>query len=301
MGLLSFLFGCGTKEAPYHKRDGTWYFEKTPLEIGANESVTPLAKSFARIGERIFFRSTAIDSVDAASFAALDEHYAKDKARVYYCDTYRRGQDYYLIKYDRVAVLPNASSRAFQVLTLDYARDDARVFHEGREIAGADAPTFEVLAIPYARDRRRGYYHQEPIAGSNGASFVVLDDHFSRDDVNVYYSVFGSTPDGTGTRVTTKRIDKAQPSSFVALQYGYASDDARIYYNDKAIADASSPLTVFDGSGYAKTATQVFYRGERVRNADPATFALREISSDSGGDAFDAHASYREGQAAIRR
>ena len=55
MGLLSLLFGCGTKESPFQQRNGAWYYNSAP-----------------------------IPESDAKSFAVLSEHYAKDKNRVYY-------------------------------------------------------------------------------------------------------------------------------------------------------------------------------------------------------------------------
>ena len=291
MGLLSFLFGCGDKEPPYHKRDGQWYFQKTPLTIVSDASVTPLAPEFANIDGAVYYRSTKIDSAEHASFTVLDKHYAKDATHVYWCDTYRKGQDYYLIKYDRVFTIDGADAASFDVLSQDYARDTRRVYYEGESVRGADAATFEVLEIPYARDAQRGYFHRAPIVNSDGRSFVVVSTNFAKDSTHVFYSRFD-----TANVPQSVVIPGAQPATFVALDFGYASDSGHQYYDATILSDAKLPLIVFETSGYARIGTVVYYRGARVPGADGASFALRTMPSSDSGDAFDAHQWYESGK-----
>ena len=52
MGLLSFLFGCGSKESPFQQKDEAWYYH-----------------------------STLIEGADAKTFEPLSDHYARDKGR----------------------------------------------------------------------------------------------------------------------------------------------------------------------------------------------------------------------------
>ena len=81
------------------------------------DSFKLLKGPFASSPEGGYYRGSLVESSDGASFEALDEHYARDKARVYHCDVYRKGQDYYTVKYKRidVAKAADAASPMFRV------------------------------------------------------------------------------------------------------------------------------------------------------------------------------------------
>ena len=98
VGLLSLLFGCGSKSSPFTKVDGVWHYNQTP-----------------------------VPNADAKTFAPVDDHYAKDRVRVYWADTYRDGKEYFTVRHDRIAQdLRDARQRhprAPHVLRLGEARD----------------------------------------------------------------------------------------------------------------------------------------------------------------------------------
>ena len=76
MAALPVVTGCDNKSGPFRQVDGGWRYKDTP-----------------------------IPDTDARTFAALDDHYAKDKLRVYHADTYRDGKEYFLIAHDVIVGL----------------------------------------------------------------------------------------------------------------------------------------------------------------------------------------------------
>lgn len=196
MGLLAFLFGCGEKEAPFQQKDGAWYYH-----------------------------STFVTDADAKGFEVLSPHYAKDRSRVYYGDTYRESKDYFTTKKSRVLVVERADPASFRYLKREYARDRANVYFEGLLFPVKDIDTFELLEYGFARDRVSGYYHQRPIPGSDGATFSMLDSHYSKDAKNVFYSFLEPAPKEPLRK--TIRVAGADVGSFTVIDPTTDGPDAQ--------------------------------------------------------------------------
>jgi hypothetical protein len=152
---------------------------------------------FTRDGDVWRYRDTPVAGADASTFAPLSDHYAKDRHRVYYADTYRDGKEYYSIAHPRVTVIEGADAATFRYIDRGYARDATHVYDEGVRHPVKDANSFALMGYPFARDRESAYCHVTPIAGSDAASFVVLDSHYAKDRARVYWC--GIESDG-GTR-----------------------------------------------------------------------------------------------------
>ena len=293
-GLLALLFGCDRKsEGPFQKRDDGWYWKDKAMDVAPSRTVVRVRGDFATADSDAFYRATRIDGADGPSFQALSDHYAKDRRAVYYADTHRKGQEYYLVKHTRVRVIEGADPATFQYLDHDYGRDASNAYFEGDRFPVADATTFVPLGYGHARDRLRGYYQQKPIEGSHGATFVVLDDNYSKDSARVYYSDIDLRADPKPA-IRIRAVAGAQPASFAALSDGYAADAAHAYYKGQVLKDARPPLEVLE-VGYAKTATRVFYFGAPVPDADAATFKADALA-EAGTDATDARGRFYEGK-----
>jgi DKNYY family len=92
----------------------------------------------------------------------------------------------------------------------------------------------------------------------------------------------------------TVRIDGVQPGTFVALEYDYAADSARVYYEGKPLTNDPQSFRVLQ-LGYAASGDRVYYYGAPVADADPLTFAILDAPTDSA-DARDAKARYQQGR-----
>jgi DKNYY family len=229
------LSACGKSEPEFVLKDGAWHY-----------------------------RTAAIAQADAASFKPLDSHYAKDRRQVYWGDSYRKGQEYYSIRHDRVLVIAGADPQTFRLLPHDYARDAASLYYEGRKLAVKDLETFEPLDDGYAHDRVTGYYQQVPIAGSDGASFARLDSHHARDKSHVYFCGI----DYSTSQAQCRPLQGADPTQVQLLD-----------------------------TGYAKTSSTVYYRGQRVAGADAASFETPGGLTD-GADGRDKNGNYQQGRRA---
>ena len=221
---------------------------------------------FARVDGAWQYRGTAIPDADAASFTALGDHYAKDRARVWYADTYRDGREYYTVAHPRVIVVDGADPASFRVLARDIAKDARQVYDEGKPRRVLDVASFELLDDGFARDRLAGYCHLDAIAGSDGATFVRLDAHHAKDRARAYYCELET--DG-GTRPAYPHavpLAAGRVTSFKPLEHGYAVDGEAVYYRGQVLADA-----------------------------DPATFAVLG-APENGADAGDARHRYAMGR-----
>lgn len=293
------LLAVACSDGSYEKRDGQWLYDGNPIEVQEPSRFKPLggkadeASAFARDSKVAYYRGSVIEGSDGASFTVLDAHYARDKAHAYFCDTYRKGQDYYLTRYNRVVAIDGVDLGTFRVWQARYARDTARLYYEGVHVPVRDLATFELLEHDFQRDRLSGYYMRRAIPGSVGSSFVVLDAGYSRDTASVYFSHY-RTPEPELLN-TTVRVAGALAASLVVKGGGYAVDARHVYHNGTRIADDVPGFAVLD-KAYAKTSAAVFYDGVRVDGADAATFKTLD-SESSGADAQDARRSYRRGKA----
>ena len=207
--------------------------------VGTVAACEKAPSPFQREGNAWQYKGAAIEGVDAPSFAPLSDHYAKDRNRVYYGDTYREGREYFSIAHPRVAAIAGADAATFRYIERGYARDASRVYFEGAPHAVADVATFALLDYVFARDKASAYCHMTAIAGSDAATFTVLDGHYAKDRARVYWC--GIEVDG-GARPPYVQV--------LALDADVGSF---------ALVDAT------DGDSDARDARGAFKRGRRVR------------------------------------
>ncbi len=288
LALVSLLFGCDSG-GPYARKGGVWRFGKEAMDVPRGEQVTPLNARFARSATRAWYRSSPIPDADAATFAVLDEHYARDSAHAWYAETYRDDQDYYLTQHVRIRRVDGADPGPLKVLADGYAVDGTHAFFEGVGFQVADAATFEPLDGGFARDRAHGYYRRQAIPGSEGAGFKVLGHNFARDSGSVFWAGMGSAG---SPRVG--RLAGADAGTFEGLEYDYGKDARRAYFQDAALKTDVSTFQVLD-YGYAKSSQAVFYYGAPVTGADPGSFEILKPPTDSAS-ASDRHGLYQEGR-----
>ncbi len=264
VSLLAFLFGCSRNDS-FQKRDGTWEFEGLPL-----------------------------NGVDATRFLPLGDRYARDGDRVIYCSNYREGRDYFTTKRVCVTVVAGAIQASFRVLKSGYARDASALYFEGVRFPVRDGTSFEILDYGFARDRTCGYYLRTEVPGSEGASFGPVDNHYAKDARNVFHAELRPGVDGAPARVTTLRLDGADPVSFKSLEPGYATDAGRAYFRGRVLTRDVAAFRAL-AFGYAKSATQVFFDGEVMAGADAATFVTLDAPTDRA-NARDARGEFQQGR-----
>jgi hypothetical protein len=177
MGLLSVIgtvfFGCAPK-SPFHKKGDSWYWKDESTGVPASVALRPLNDQFAIAGAAAYFRSSVVTTTEGGSFQALDHEYAKDAAHVYFCDDYRDGKEYFLIRHHRVTTIHGADATTFRLLGHGYARDTNTVYHAGRRFTVSDLASYERIDETFARDTVRGYFGTTAVPNSDGRSFVPV-------------------------------------------------------------------------------------------------------------------------------
>ncbi|RZL33027.1 MAG: hypothetical protein EOP35_18835 [Rubrivivax sp.] len=281
---LGGLGGCDS--SGYRRSAGQWRHGDVAFTPEDPATFKPLDGRFARDARRGYFLGAMVADSDGASFAVISEHEARDRYAVYYCDTYRKGQEYWLIQHLSVARIDGADPASYTAIGRGHARDARRVYFQGRAFAARDPASFEPLDGNFGRDAQRGYYARQEIAGSDGPTFEVIADNdtaYARDRRQGYYAFADIDGEGEGeTGDGDKRGAGRTPNTRVP-------DIVRVLRTRDVAA-----IRVL-GRGYAADADKVWYRGRVLQGADPATFAS-DASYQAGLDATDRSGPWQQGR-----
>jgi hypothetical protein len=239
LGLLLGLGGCDGSS--YTKKGLQWSYDGTPFKPDDPKSFRTLDKHFARDAKRGYCRGSIIDGSDGASFEALSDHEARDLRTVYYCDTYRKGQEYWAIQYVRVRPIQDAHAPTYRVLGLGYARDRTRAYEDGVGFTVRDAASFEPLGSQFARDSERGYFARAEIPGSHGPTFSLIDGGYARDRTSAYHGHIETDTPNRGPHPVVRTLRGADTPALRVLGRGYASDAKHVWYQGAPVLHADAP------------------------------------------------------------
>jgi hypothetical protein len=300
----------------YHEKDGVLFFGDSPVNMGTAEvkyRIHGNAQFLTTYGahpvllecghalyEPFLGLSNAEQDGVLASFDVIDENYAVDPRFVYY-----RGYAY--------TGPPEGGLRIFEK-DARYARDNRSVFFHGMAIEGADPATFAVLTgnMPFEGDVSRNiatgktlYFPEPGIAADKNSvywgryayksihpgSIEVLSRTFFRYGNAVYAARFREEEEKSmkGSPAVW-RFDRVDAPSFRVLDTMYFRDKDRVYCGDGLyiVKDADVHGFVVLGEGYARDSTRVFFGGDIVADADPATFEALPLP-----DEIRTYATYR--------
>jgi len=174
--------------------------------------------------------------------------FAKDRDRFYYTSGYT----------PHIGGTCHAAS--FELLTKDglYAQDKDRVYYRGLEIVGADRASFEILRYPYSKDLRRGYIAYCPIDVEDIATWKPLDD-----------GTHGLTWLGS-----KNNLNPVLPENLYTT--GWSADNKMVYYGKKRRPKIDASTFEVLLMKYSKDDNCVYYCGNPIEQADPATFVAHD-------------------------
>lgn len=244
----------------------------TGYEVRGSE-VTYGRKAYALIIS--YTEKEKISAADASSFQILDRlTYAKDANNVFY-----EGR-----------VIPGADAETFELLPGKrenrsplYARDAKRVYFEGEVLPGADPATFQIDSrrAGLSRDKDRVYVGRTPVPGADPLSFepISADSPISRDANDFYY---GSTPAGVRDLRAFELLDSSGTPGVV-----WGREPSAFYVGTSRTPITGTAAFADLGGGYTRDAANVFYKGEAIAGADPASFSVRIYKDDATkGDTY---------------
>ena len=259
----------------YSKKDGKISFNGREI---TDKNFIVLSKEFAKDSTTAYYKERSFSYADVASFEAVDEHYAKDKNKVYYCDEYREGQNYYLTKRQTIMELKMAIPASFSSLKNGYGKDNLHAYFEGLPFVVKEISTFTSIDNHFAKDDVQAYLNCKPIAGSHGKTFELTVDHFAKDTAHIYY--YGYTGEGQHN-ICILPCDR---QSFEVLDDRYSKDKTSVFFLGFIIkgADAAS-FTILE-SGYSKDKDAVYFESKKMTGTDAATFEVYKENESYGHD-----------------
>ena len=269
LGLLSAL--CGCSDSGYQRKGGQWWYSDTRFTPLDPASFKPLDAHFGRDAHSGYYRGSVVAGSHGPSFEVLGEHEARDRAAVYYADTYRKAQEYWAIQHLRIETIAGADAASYRVLGHGYARDARQAYYEGASFAVRDVASFVPLSASFARDAQRGYYERIELAGSDGASFSLVDEHdphHARDQQRVYFGYIDIDDPQRGPHPVVRVLPGAKPQTLRPLGLDYASDGQRVWWRGHVVKDVDAgSFALLEGAGSQADAQDQrgrFLRGRRV-------------------------------------
>lgn len=145
-----------------------------------------------------------------------------------------------------------------------YSKDSHGVYYNDVRV-DADPATFKVLSRNWASTSQGIMYAGVPRPEIDAASLQILEHGWARDKNSVYYS--GAA------------VKDADPASLRVLNAHYALDNAHVFHRADVLATPKSPGSIasfqaLGNGGYAKDAVSVYHEGQRIADADSASFVL---------------------------
>ena len=260
-GVIPFS-GCSSG---YREKNGKITFDGREI---TDKSFKVLSNEFAKDSAAAYYKSRAFQYADVASFEAVDEHYAKDKNKAYYCDEYREGQNYYLTKKQTIVEVDLAIPASFVTAGNGYAKDSKHAFFAGKAFAVKDIASFKTLNANFCKDDVQAYLDRKPIAGSDGKSFELLDQFFAKDKNHIYFC------ESAGPQKQQVTVLQCDAASFRVLEYPYSRDTSIVFYEGKSLVGADAATFKILGNGYAKDHQTVYFESKKMPGVDAASFEL---------------------------
>lgn len=175
--------------------------------------------------------------------------------------------------------IKGADYDSFEPLNLIWARDKDRIYSYDLPLRGADRNSFTVLNALFAKDNHRVYFLSGCIREANPATFHALDagcfvnawdivscQGYAADDEHAFHHVL--------TIGKPRLIKGADVATFRVLDYGFAVDKARAYFEGVRLPKADPAKFRPLGHYYGTDGTRVYYSNTALAGADPATFSV---------------------------
>ena len=233
---------------------------------------------FAKDSTTVWYKGYPFMYADIGTFEAVDDHYAKDKDKVYYCDEYREGQNYYLTKRQTILELKRALPASFISLNHGYAKDSLHAYFKGALFNVKDVKSLTSIDNHFAKDDVQAYLNLQPIAGSDGKTFEITDRNFAKDTAHIYY--YGYTGEGRHNIA----ILPGDKGSFQVLDHQYSKDKTNVFFLGFTIKGADAPSWKILTEGYSKDKNAVYFKAKRIEGADATSFEVYKENGMYGHD-----------------
>ncbi len=162
-----------------------------------------------------------------------------------------------------------------------YSKDASSVFFNAQKISGADPKSFKSIPKIYglSADSAHVFIENEMMKNLDPNTLRIYD--FYLTDFNGVYILEQDNLGGNPVRITL--LHGVSPVTFRVLSAGYAVDNTAVYYRGNKIinADVATFHTLGDGvsEGYAKDNTTLYFEGVPIKPHFPVDVATFEVLS----------------------
>lgn len=255
----SLLFKCNTDEKEKVTFNG---------KVTTDKNFIVLNNQFAKDSANAYYKSRSFSFADVPTFEALDDHYAKDKNKAYYCDEYREGQNYYMTKSQTIVEVKNVDPASFVSLNYGYAKDTKSAWFQGLSFEVKEVSSLVSINYYFAKDDVLAYLNLRPINGSDGKTFTITDQNFAKDSLHIYY--YGYTGEGQSNIC----IIPCERQTFQILDYRYSRDNNHVFFLGFRLKDAQPQTFQILDEEYSKDKNNVYFQERKIDRADPETFVV---------------------------
>ncbi len=229
------------------------FFQGEKMFTGKVDEISILNQAYAIINGRAFYRFEEMEGVDTANFEVWDFEFAHDKQRLYYMGE----------------AIENSFPASFEQLDEYIFKDERNVYivdrHYGHLLhaPNLDGASVELIERYYFKTKDAVYFYEAQIPEAEPATFEILEGAYSKDKNAVYYS--------------NQKLEGLDPKTTRALSYQFICDEEHAFHYDTQIDLVGKDCQLIEENGdYIKDKKRVFYEGELVPDADPATFEILE-------------------------
>ena len=269
---ISSFTGCSTG---YKDKDGKISFNGREI---IDKNFVVLSNEFAKDSTTVYYKEHSFQYADVASFEPVDEHYARDKDKVYYCNEYREGQNYYLTKRQTILEVEDADPGSFVTVENGYAKDKDQAYFQGTAIDVKEVASFKSIDPFFAKDDVSAYLNSKVIKGSNGKTFELIDRNFAKDSANIYYYGY------TGENQHNIIILPCDRSSFRIMDDRYSKDKSHVFFLGFTLRDADGSSFRILPAGYAADKNFVYFQSKKIPGADASSFLVYPENDSLGHD-----------------
>lgn len=262
----------------------------------------PCSQSYGKDAAHVFYRGRIIEGADLATFEIMESvqgQYAKDKQSVYF-EGKRisdRAQQFRLFNGAGYATdgeqafyygkLIGAGNLELLPGNEGLARIDTQLFSSGQLVQDASPSNFTLHSENcwwrYGTDSKHVFLDNKPVPGADPETFKELGHCTAiyRDERMVY--------------IWTRELPEVHRDTARVLDRSYLADDSAVYrvfphtqdYVGGIVRMADRDIASFmvvDGSEWTKDKSGVYYRDEKVPEADPVTFKRSHVGNGTGED-----------------
>lgn len=149
----------------------------------------------------------------------------------------------------------------------NYFKDKKNVFYKSKRLANASLESFMAIQKNLAFDQHSLYAKSYELKNRKG-ELIHIDSHFAKDQNNLY---------DLRNHMIIKNVDV---STFKIINQFYSKDKNHVFYGRHGNKiEHSDPATFniyseFNNTGYAKDKNAVYYRGQKIMEADLESFHI---------------------------